>query len=191
MKIQTFKGWLNEALAPVPSTMIEDGLEIVQGLVDRGIDPKVAAALAGNMWQESKFNPAVRPESAAYVGLIQWGDYLGKKQGPGARKTNLITKPNWKDREVQLDYIKNELDGAYKSVVSAAMSAPTIQKSAEIVARKYEGCADPTNPNRLNAAAQLYTEWTANNPDPMAFDPAQADQATDDSAFGEPATTQQ
>jgi len=143
------------------------------------------------MWQESKFNPAVRPESAAYVGLIQWGDYLGKKQGPGARKTNLITKPNWKDREVQLDYIKNELDGAYKSVVPAVMSAPTIQKAAEIVARKYEGCADPTNPNRLNAAAQLYTEWTASNPDPMAFDPAQADQATDDSAFGEPATTQQ
>lgn len=188
MKIQTFTGWLNEAAAPVPSTMIDDGLEIVQGLVDRGIDPKVAAALAGNMWQESKFNPAVRPESAAYVGLIQWGDYLGKKQGPGARKTNLITKPNWKDREVQLDYIKNELDGAYKSVVPAVMSAPTIQKAAEIVARKYEGCADPTNPNRLNSAAQLLTAWQAKNKEDAAFDPEQVDQAVDDTVFGEPQT---
>ena len=191
MKIQTFKGWLNEAAAPVPDTKIEDGLEIVQGLVDRGIDPKVAAALAGNMWQESRFDPAVRPESATYVGLIQWGDYLGKKQGPGARKTNLITKPNWKDREVQLDYIKNELDGTYKSVIPAVMSAPTIQKAAEIVARKYEGCADPTNPNRLNSAAQLYSEWAALNQTKPAFDPAQVDQSTDDSAWGEPETTQQ
>ncbi len=186
MKIQTFKGWLNEAAAPVPDTMIEDGLEIVQGLVDRGFDAKVAAALAGNMWQESKFNPAVRPASAPYVGLVQWGS-------PGGRKQNLVKKPNWNTVDTQLDYIKQEFDtvSSFKSIIPAVQAAPTIQKAAEIVARKYEGCADPTNPNRLNAAAQLYTEWTANNPDPISFDPAQADQATDDSAFGEPATTQQ
>jgi hypothetical protein len=184
--ITKFNQWLNEAAAPVPDTMLEDGLQIVQGLVDRGIDSKVAAALAGNMWQESKFDPAVRPESATYVGLIQWGDYLGKKQGPGARKTNLITKPNWKDRDVQLDYIKNELAGAYKSVVSAAISAPTIQKATEIVARKYEGCADPTNPNRLNAAAQLYTAWQASQAAPT---PTQVEPQTDGTEFWEPATT--
>jgi hypothetical protein len=186
--ITKFNQWLNEALAPVPDTMIEDGLEIVQGLVDRGFDPKVAAALAGNMWQESRFDPAVRPESATYVGLIQWGDYKGIKTGPGARKTNLLAKPNWKNLDVQLDYLKTELDGAYKSVVPAVMSAPTLQKAAEIVARKYEGCADPTNPNRLNSAAQLYTAWQASQAAPTPT-PTQVEPQIDDTEFGEPATT--
>ena len=184
MKIQTFKGWLNEAAAPVPSTMIEDGLQIVQGLVDRGFDPKVAAALAGNMWQESKFNPAVRPASAPYVGLVQWGS-------PGGRKQNLVKKPNWTTMDTQLDYIKQEFDtvSSFKSIVPAVQAAPTIQKATEIVARKYEGCADPTNPNRLNAAAQLYSEWNALNQTKPTFDPAQVDTPVDDAAFGEPATT--
>jgi hypothetical protein len=181
MMIQNFKGWLNEAAAPIPNTSIEDGLEIVDGLVDRGFDPKVAAAIAGNMWQESKFNPAVRDASAPYVGLVQWGS-------PGGRKQKLINKPNWNTLDAQLDYVKHEFDtiSAFKSIIPAATSAPTIQKAAEIVARKYEGCADPTNPNRLNSAAQLLTAWQAKNKEAVAFDPAQVDQAVDDTAFGEP-----
>jgi hypothetical protein len=190
MKVQNFKGWLNESTAPVPTTSIEDGLEIVQGLVDRGIDAKTAAALAGNMWQESRFDPAVRPESATYVGLIQWGDYKNQKTGPGARKTKLITKPNWKNRDVQLDYLKTELDGTYKGVANQIINAPTIQKAAEIVALKYEGTKSEI-PTRVNAATQLYTAWQAKNPKAPAFDPAQIDQATDDSAWGEPKTSQQ
>lgn len=183
MKVQNFKGWLNESAAPVPTTMVEDGLEIVGGLVDRGFDPKVAAAIAGNMWQESKFNPAIRGASAPYVGLVQWGS-------PGGRKQKLISKPNWHTVDAQLDYVKSEFDTIqqFKSIIPAVQSAPTIQKAAEIVARKYEGCADPTNPNRLNAAAQLYTAWQAKNKSATAFDPAQVDQAVDDIAFGEPVT---
>jgi hypothetical protein len=188
MKIQTFKGWLNEAVAPVPSTMIEDGLEIIQGLVDRGIDAKTAAALTGNMWQESKFNPAVSPESATYVGLIQWGNYQNQKTGPGARKTKLITKPNWKNLDVQLDYLKTELDGTYKGVANQIINAPTIQKAAEIVALKYEGTKSEI-PTRINAATQLYTAWQAKQPTPSAFDPVQVDTPVDDAAFGKPATT--
>jgi hypothetical protein len=181
MKIQTFKGWLNESAAPVPDTMIEDGLEIVQGLVDRGFDPKVAAALAGNMWQESKFKPDVRPKTAAYVGLVQWGS-------PGGRKQKLISKPDWHTLDAQLDYVKQEFDTipTFKSMLPTVQAAPTLQKAAELVARKYEGCADPTNPNRLNSAAQLYTEWTKTQ---TKFDPDQAETPVDDAAFGEPSTT--
>ena len=183
MMIQNFKGWLNESATPVPTAMIEAGLEIVDGLVARGFDSKVAAAIAGNMWQESKFNPAVRGASAPYVGLVQWGS-------PGGRKQKLISKPNWNTLDAQLDYVKHEFDtiSAFKSIIPAAASAPTIQKAAEIVARKYEGCADPTNPNRLNSAAQLLTAWQAKNKEDAAFDPEQVDQAVDDTAFGEPTT---
>jgi hypothetical protein len=179
MKIQTFTGWLNEALAPVPDTMIEDGLQIVQGLVDRGFDSKVAAALAGNMWQESKFNPAVRPASAPYVGLVQWGS-------PGGRKQKLVSQPDWHTLDAQLDYVKQEFDTipTFKSMLPTVQAAPTLQKAAEIVARKYEGCADPTNPNRLNSAAQLYTAWQASQAAPTQVEPQ-----TDGTEFGEPATT--
>jgi len=179
--IQTFKGWLNEALAPVPDAMIEDGLEIVQGLVDRGFDPKVAAAIAGNMWQESKFKPDVRPKTSPYVGLVQWGSV-------GNRKQKLVNQPDWHTLDTQLDYVKQEFDtiSAYKSILPTVQAAPTLQKAAEIVARKYEGCADPTNPNRLNSAAQLYTAWQASQAAPT---PTQVEPQTDDTEFGEPATT--
>lgn len=187
MKIQNFKGWLTESAAPVPDTMIEDGLEIVGGLVDRGFDPKVAAAIAGNMWQESKFDPTAKSPGSTYVGLIQWGDYQNQKTGPGARKTNLMSKPNWQSIDAQLDYVKAELSGAYKSIVPAIMSAPTIEKAAEIVTRRYEGTTHAI-PTRQGAAAQLYSAWQANTKPVTAFDPAQVDQAVDDTAFGEPQT---
>ena len=187
MMIQNFKGWLNEAAAPVPSTSIEDGLEIVGGLVDRGFDPKVAAAIVGNMWQESRFDPTAESPGSTYVGLIQWGNYNNQKTGPGARKTNLMSKPNWKSIDTQLDYIKAELSGAYKSIVPAIMSASTIEGAAEIVARRYEGTTHAI-PTRQGAAAQLYSAWQANAKPATAFDPAQVDQAVDDTAFGEPAT---
>jgi len=179
--ITNFGQWLNEALAPVPDTMIEDGLEIVDGLVARGFDPKVAAALAGNMWQESKFKPDVRPKTAPYVGLVQWGS-------PGGRKQKLISKPDWHTLDAQLDYVKQEFDTipTFKSMLPTVQAAPTLQKAAEIVARKYEGCADPTNPNRLNSAAQLYTAWQASQAAPT---PTQVEPQTDGTEFGEPATT--
>lgn len=188
MKVQNFRGWLNESAAPVPTTAIEDGLEIVGGLVDRGFDPKVAAALAGNMWQESKFDPTAKSPGSTYVGLIQWGDYQNKKTGPGARKTSLMSKPNWQSIDTQLDYIKAELNGTYKSIVPAIMSAPTIEKAAEVVTRRYEGTTHAI-PTRQGAAAQLYAAWQAKNKSATAFDPAQVDQAVDDTAFGEPSTT--
>lgn len=188
MKVQNFKGWLNEAAAPVPNTMIEDGLELIDGLVDRGVDPKVAAALVGNMWQESKFNPAIKSTGSTYVGLIQWGDYLGKSTGPGARKTNLMSKPNWQSVDTQLDYIKTELEGTYKNIVPAIANASTIESAAEIVARRYEGTTHAI-PIRQGAASQLWTAWQAKAKPDTVFDPSQVDQAVDDAAFGEPQTT--
>lgn len=178
MHIHTFIHWLNEAAAPVPTSQLEDGLEIVQGLVDRGFGPKAAAAIAGNMWQESKFNPAVRPASASYVGLAQWG---------GPRKGQLIKKPNWNTTSTQLDHVKIEFDTipAFKSILPE-LERLDIRAAAEKVARKYEGCADPTNPNRLNSAAQLYSEWQKQNEVPAAY--LGPDDTADDSAFGEPST---
>lgn len=173
-------GWLNESAAPIPSGSMQDGLQIVQGLVDRGFEPKVASAIAGNMWQESKFKPTVSKATAPYIGLVQWGS-------PGGRKQKLLAKANWHTVDAQLDYVKHEFDTipTFKSILPTVQAAPTLQKAAEIVARKYEGCADPTNPNRLNAAAQLYAEW---NKTQTNFNPAQVDTPIDDAAFGEPAS---
>lgn len=183
MKVHNFKGWLTESAQPVPASNLEAGLQIVGGLVDRGFDPKIAAALAGNMWQESKFKPTVSKSTAPYIGLVQWGS-------PGGRKQKLLAKPNWHTVDTQLDYVKSEFDTIqqFKSIIPAVQAAPTIQKAAEIVARKYEGCADPTNPNRLNAAAQLFAAWNKKEGGPV-IDLAPKDQSTDDAVWGEPATT--
>jgi hypothetical protein len=143
--------FLNEDV--IATDKSEDGLEIVKGLVERGFDPKVAAAIAGNMWQESKFNPMAGSPSK-YFGLIQWG---------GSRVSKLKTKPNWKTVDAQLDFVADELlNGSYKNIYNTYINKPDlpVKKLAEIVGKRYEGCADPTNPNRLKSAEELLNKYT-------------------------------
>lgn len=137
----------------ITPTALETGLDIVKGLVDRGFTPKAAAAIAGNMWQESKFNPAVSPRTASYIGLVQWG---------GGRKTKLLQKPSWNGLEAQLDFVKQEFDSipSFKSILTSLENLD-ITKAAEMVARKYEGSSDPSHPNRLSAAQKLLNAYEA------------------------------
>jgi len=182
--IHSFSEWLNESAKPIPSMNLESGLEIIKGLVNRGFKPKTAAAIAGNMWIESKFNPAIIGQGKdPYVGLIQWGSV-------GKRKQKLMAKPNWKKTETQLDFIKQEFDtvGAYKQALPSIDSAQTPEKAAEIVSRRYEGTTHGI-PLRMQAASQLFDEWSKNNaPEetPKAYFQPGGDE--DDSAWGEPVT---
>lgn len=125
----------------------EKALLIMDKLVDQyQYSPKLAAALVGNMFKESKFNPNV---GTSHIGIIQWGSI-------GQRKEKLLKLPNWNTLDGQLKYIDIELNGAYSKVKKLAEEAATVEQAAEIIARKYEVCSDPTHPQRINSAKEIY-----------------------------------
>lgn len=134
---------------------LEQGLGIMKGLVTRGFTPKAAAAIAGNMYQESKFNPQVRPQSAPFVGLVQWG---------GARKSKLVQKPKWNALDTQLDFVKHEFDTipSFKNILPS-IEKLDVKQAASKIAKSYEGSADPNHPTRLNVASQLLDAYEADS----------------------------
>jgi hypothetical protein len=102
------KSLLHEGNGPLKDQWLDKGLSIAKQLVNRGFTQEQAAAIVGNMWAESTFNPGAT-NSIGAVGLLQW---------LGARKTELIDfakqrKKKWSDLTLQLDFIKYELLDAY------------------------------------------------------------------------------
>lgn len=149
------------------------GLSIIDKLVTKhGFSPMLASAFAGNMFHESKFDPkAVNPNG--FVGLVQWG---------GGRRDTLKSKPSWNTIDTQLNFVKGEwpkyikaAEARSKTKYGKPMSELTIKELAWVVAKVYEGCANPDHPERINGAAELYTLYSASHqsePEPTFAPPA-------------------
>lgn len=100
---------LAEGNGPVTGEWLTKGVSIARQLMSRGFTDIEAAAIVGNMWAESTFNPAAKNSIGAF-GLLQW---------LGARKKELIKfakskRANPANLSTQLDFIKYELKDAYK-----------------------------------------------------------------------------
>ena len=81
---------------------------LYQGLISRGFNPAQAAALVGNMRQESSWNPSALNRGEGAIGLIQWEN---------ERRTNLenfaqATGRNPLSADTQMDFIVYEMRGA-------------------------------------------------------------------------------
>jgi len=95
-------------LPPVIRTSMA-GHNFVQGMINRGWTPAEAAAAAGNVHVESGFFPGIKSLSPGEqsFGLMQWnGDRLA-----GLQRYGLAFGRDWKDPEVQMDYINMERNG--------------------------------------------------------------------------------
>ncbi len=106
---------------------------------DQPMNAVQMAAIMGNLYKESGFNPAAVGHSGSYFrGIAQWQD-------PG--RWNNIPEPQV-DLTTQLNYLKTELDGSYKAVLektgfwdaSTATSGTdeAIKKATFTIARNYE-----------------------------------------------------
>lgn len=100
-----------------------------------GLNDIQAAAIMGNMEQESSFDPKiVNPRSGAY-GIAQW---------LGNRKTNLENLAQSKGKPVsdlglQLDFLKSELQGGYKTTVLEPIKASNnIAQATRIWLERFE-----------------------------------------------------
>lgn len=131
----------------------------VSKLQTRGFNIDEACAMAGNIWAESQFDPAIESSNGA-IGLLQW---LGDRKK--ALKSYAEHKGSkWSSETIQLDYIKVELLDGYKMTngkyipnlpsdikssdqyevnqFNSAMKADTIPQKAQKFAKLVERCGD-------------------------------------------------
>lgn len=130
-------------------------------LIGKGLGSVTTAAIMGNIWQESKYSPtACENGDVGGYGICQWTD---PHRGEG-RRTNLETFAAQKgkpvsDLDVQLDYLWNEIQIGYGSVISHMQQYPDdLAKQTEIWCREFEA-PDMEYANlqgRINAAQEAY-----------------------------------
>ena len=157
------KNLLNES--PIPETILSStAASITKKLVQRGFDVIEAAAIVGNMWAESSFNPSAKNDIGAF-GLLQWLDDRQAELKKFAKKKGRKET----DLDTQLDFIKYELkdhyDGKYSyeaNMFNKAMAfGKTILDKAEGFARFSErpNKSELTSslPTRRKAAYDIYT----------------------------------
>jgi len=150
----------------------------IEGLIARGFSPVQAAVLAGNIQQESGFNPeAYNAKEDAYGG-IQWRL---------DRKANLeqyakATGRKVSDPEAQMDFLVMEMTGAIGNEAknAAAFLAAQDPVTANKALKKYIRYGDDSEGARLNNALSYGTGGNALTGEPVRV----ADASFVNPAFG-------
>ena len=139
-----------------------------------GLEDFQAAAIVGNMYAESRWNPTSYVASDAGQGqsggLCQWHDGVN---GNG-RFTNLLNSAKsmnktWQNIEVQLSYLVSELNGTGQHSENAALIA--LKKTSNIEDATVSFCTKFERPKnaqargreRITYSKQVLEKWNAQN----------------------------
>jgi hypothetical protein len=133
------------------------GQRIYTGLIQRGFTPVQAAALTGNMKQESEFNPAAPNPTEGGIGLLQWR--LDRRNALNAFAAARGASPT--DLNTQLDFVKYEMGGP-ESASAAPFLKATDLASANQALHGYIRYGNNSEPTRL-----AYAESIANGKFPV------------------------
>lgn len=117
-------------------------------LVDQGYSPVQAAAIAGNIQQESSFNPNNLNQGEGAYGLIQWRQDRRQALEDFARQRG--TDPS--DPYTQLDFIGHEMRGSEAKSGAPFMAAQDLP-SANAALKKYIRYGDNSDATRLKYAS--------------------------------------
>lgn len=119
-------------------------------LTKAGLPPHQAAALVGNLQQESSMNPAALNQDEGAYGLMQWRQ--GRRQGledfAGARGSSSS------DPQTQLDYALHEMRGPEAKAGGAFLASPDLQ-SANAALKGFIRYGDDSQGTRLANAQAL------------------------------------
>lgn len=143
------------------------GLQIMDALSQLypGINPDVAAGVAGNLLYESYGLPNIyegqNPSNAGtYVpetggfGLAQW---------TGPRRQALMALPNPETLNTQMQYLAQENAGPERAAWEATMAAPTLADATRIFATQWERPGVPAINRRLSLADQVRNAYDMRN----------------------------
>ncbi len=122
------------------------------------LKPFQAAAIVGNFIHESGGDPLKtdnpNPTSGA-VGIAQW---LGSRQT--ALKAHDYQGKPWTDIELQLDFMKSELFGGWKSALVAVRRSNTIDEATVVFEKIYEVSGDTASyPKRIQNAKSVLERY--------------------------------
>jgi hypothetical protein len=120
---------------------------ILRFFTEKGLTPNQAAGIAGNLQQESSFNPA---DAGGY--LAQWtGSRLAALEAFAKAKGH----PTASGRtEVQLEYLWSELNGPYRGALEQLRRTRTPEEAARVVSVQYEKPGNPNLPARERYARE-------------------------------------
>lgn len=125
-------------------------------LGDKPMNAAQAAGFLGNMQLESGFDPNAINSSSGAFGIAQWTE--GRKTALQELAASQGKEAN--DLSVQLDHLKNELDGGEYVLDDAQFRSTTDPKvAAEIIDRKFERSEGTHVPQRQNYAQQYYGKF--------------------------------
>lgn len=123
-----------------------------------GISKNWAAALVGNIEQESRFDPTVVNKSGHH-GLCQWDTDDGNRWG----KLVSMYPTNYETVEAQLAYIQYEItqDAYYSDVYSAIQQGDSysIEQASKVILDIYEGAPGQELAERIQFALNAYATF--------------------------------
>jgi hypothetical protein len=130
-----------------------NGSDIYQGLIKRGYNAAQAAALTGNILQESGGNPNAFNQKEGASGLLQWR--LDRLQG--LRDFAKAQGADPADAQTQLDYIGYEMGGSERRSSAGFRSAGDLE-SANSALRPYIRYGDDSSAARLANARGILAQ---------------------------------
>lgn len=118
-------------------------------LVGKSKDPKIAAAMLGNAWQESGLNPTITGDhdKGGSFGLYQFNAH-GRK--PEFDKWAAANKRDPNTSDAQHDFVLYDLQKNFPKVWKAMQAAPTPEAASDVFETGYER----PNPKMANSAGR-------------------------------------
>jgi hypothetical protein len=125
-------------------------VDVVQYFMDKGYKPHQAAAIAGNLTQESSLNPEAINKKSGALGLAQW-------LGPRKKALNAFADRQGSyasDPGTQLDFINHELNTTEHKAKTKLMAATNLAEATNAFSNHYEraGANEKNNPQRVSFA---------------------------------------
>ncbi len=132
--------------------------KLLRFFTSKGFTLAQAAGIAGNVQQESSFNPKAENSIGAY-GLFQWLN--GRRTGLEAYAASKGTQIS--DPDTQFEYVWIELNSSEKKTrdAFAANTKMTPQEAASVWRKLFErpGEAEANDSGRANAAVDIYNQF--------------------------------
>lgn len=137
-------------MTPAPTSTGSKGAAVYQGLISRGLNPAQAAALTGNIKQESNFDPTRPNPGEGGIGLIQWR--LGRRDQLNHFAAATGRSPT--DLNTQLDFLMHEMKGPEAESAKDFLNATDVA-SANQALKPFIRYGDDSEGARLAYAQQI------------------------------------
>lgn len=126
-------------------------------LLERGATPVQAAALMGNLMQESGkgLNTGAIGDNGNAIGMGQWN-------GPRKRSLQRFAEArgvDWRDLDTQIEYLWRELNGSERGAWAQIKAAPDAAAAAKIASEQFWRPGTPHLSNRMAFARMVYDQY--------------------------------